>query len=157
MDASYLCSERRDINRRWPEQNAKVNLHPSFQLPPGALLPHNIQIPNGFDDRLCCYPVFWTQNALARVRGLPELKCQTRHARGFQGWVPVRPVLFRFDRHLFIPSLRHVDSAQMYGNEAQVADAVRASGLDRGDVFISAYILVLSLNAQVELRNSIYV
>jgi len=32
---------------------------------------------------------------------------------------------------------RHVDSAQVYRNEAQVADAVRESGLDRGEVFIS--------------------
>jgi len=32
---------------------------------------------------------------------------------------------------------RHVDSAQVYKNEAQVADAVRESGLDRAEVFIS--------------------
>jgi len=33
----------------------------------------------------------------------------------------------------------HVDSAQVYRNEAQVAEAVRESGLDRGEVFISAF------------------
>ncbi len=32
---------------------------------------------------------------------------------------------------------RHVDSAQVYKNEAQVADAVRESGLDRAKVFKS--------------------
>lgn len=32
---------------------------------------------------------------------------------------------------------RHVDSAQMYGNEVEVGDAVRASGLNRSEVFIS--------------------
>ncbi|KII91993.1 hypothetical protein PLICRDRAFT_695476 [Plicaturopsis crispa FD-325 SS-3] len=32
---------------------------------------------------------------------------------------------------------RHVDSAQTYRNEAQVGDAVRKSGLDRADVFIT--------------------
>lgn len=32
---------------------------------------------------------------------------------------------------------RHVDSAQWYENEAQVGDAVRESGLDREDVFVS--------------------
>lgn len=31
----------------------------------------------------------------------------------------------------------HVDSAQMYKNEAAVGEAVRASGLDREDVFIT--------------------
>ena len=33
---------------------------------------------------------------------------------------------------------RHVDTAEMYGNERQVGEAVRASGLDRGDVFITS-------------------
>ncbi|KIM45209.1 hypothetical protein M413DRAFT_8500 [Hebeloma cylindrosporum] len=43
----------------------------------------------------------------------------------------VRPML-----EAFKVGYRHVDSAQWYGNEAQVADAVRESGLDRGDVFV---------------------
>ena len=30
---------------------------------------------------------------------------------------------------------RHIDTAQMYGNESEVGEAVRASGLDRADVF----------------------
>jgi 2,5-diketo-D-gluconate reductase A len=33
---------------------------------------------------------------------------------------------------------RHIDTAQMYRNEKGVGDAVRASGLDRGDVFITS-------------------
>jgi 2,5-diketo-D-gluconate reductase A len=33
---------------------------------------------------------------------------------------------------------RHIDTAQMYGNERQVGEAVRASGLDRGDVFVTS-------------------
>ena len=32
---------------------------------------------------------------------------------------------------------RHIDTAQMYGNEKEVGEAVRASGLDRADVFIT--------------------
>jgi 2,5-diketo-D-gluconate reductase A len=32
---------------------------------------------------------------------------------------------------------RHIDTAQMYGNEAEVGAAVRKSGLDRGDVFLT--------------------
>src|SRR3954469_13032546 len=32
---------------------------------------------------------------------------------------------------------RHVDTAAAYGNEAQVGEAIRASGLDRGEVFIT--------------------
>jgi 2,5-diketo-D-gluconate reductase A len=33
---------------------------------------------------------------------------------------------------------RHIDTAQMYGNETQVGEAVRASGVDRADVFITS-------------------
>ena len=33
---------------------------------------------------------------------------------------------------------RHVDTAQMYGNEAGVGRAVRAAGLDRDDVFVTS-------------------
>jgi 2,5-diketo-D-gluconate reductase A len=33
---------------------------------------------------------------------------------------------------------RHIDTAQMYGNEKEVGEAVRASGLDRSDVFITS-------------------
>ena len=32
---------------------------------------------------------------------------------------------------------RHIDTATMYGNEAEVGRAVRDSGLDRGEVFIT--------------------
>ena len=33
---------------------------------------------------------------------------------------------------------RHIDTAEMYGNERQVGEAVRASGLDRGEVFVTS-------------------
>ncbi len=33
---------------------------------------------------------------------------------------------------------RHIDTAEMYGNEAGVGEAIRRSGLDRGDVFVTS-------------------
>jgi 2,5-diketo-D-gluconate reductase A len=33
---------------------------------------------------------------------------------------------------------RHIDTAQMYGNEAEVGEALRESGLSRGEVFITS-------------------
>src|SRR3954453_15038528 len=33
---------------------------------------------------------------------------------------------------------RHIDTAEMYGNERGVGDAVRASGLDRADVWVTS-------------------
>jgi 2,5-diketo-D-gluconate reductase A len=33
---------------------------------------------------------------------------------------------------------RHIDTAQMYGNEREVGEAIAKSGLDRGDVFVTS-------------------
>jgi 2,5-diketo-D-gluconate reductase A len=33
---------------------------------------------------------------------------------------------------------RHIDTAEMYGNERQVGEALRESGLDRGEVFVTS-------------------
>jgi len=33
---------------------------------------------------------------------------------------------------------RHIDTAEMYGNEKQVGEAVRASGIDRADLFVTS-------------------
>src|SRR5712691_3052846 len=33
---------------------------------------------------------------------------------------------------------RHIDTAQMYGNERGVGEAIAKSGLDRGDVFVTS-------------------
>ncbi|SCF41275.1 2,5-diketo-D-gluconate reductase A [Micromonospora purpureochromogenes] len=33
---------------------------------------------------------------------------------------------------------RHIDTAEMYGNEAEVGEAVRTSGLDRAEVFVTS-------------------
>jgi 2,5-diketo-D-gluconate reductase A len=40
--------------------------------------------------------------------------------------------------HALQVGYRHIDTAQMYGNEKQVGQAVTQSGLDRGDVFITS-------------------
>ena len=40
-------------------------------------------------------------------------------------------------RHAIEAGYRHIDTAEAYGNEAQVGQAVRASGLDRSEFFIT--------------------
>ncbi len=34
---------------------------------------------------------------------------------------------------------RHVDTAQMYKNEKETADAIRESGIDREEIFVSKF------------------
>lgn len=40
--------------------------------------------------------------------------------------------------HALEVGYRHIDTAEMYGNERQVGEAVRESGLDRADVYITS-------------------
>jgi 2,5-diketo-D-gluconate reductase A len=40
--------------------------------------------------------------------------------------------------HALEVGYRHIDTAQMYGNERQVGEAMRASGLDRAEVFVTS-------------------
>jgi 2,5-diketo-D-gluconate reductase A len=40
--------------------------------------------------------------------------------------------------HALEAGYRHVDTAEMYGNEKEVGEAIRASGLDRGDVYLTS-------------------
>jgi 2,5-diketo-D-gluconate reductase A len=44
-----------------------------------------------------------------------------------------RAVLFALEA-----GYRHIDTAEMYGNEKEVGEAVRASGLDRSEVFVTS-------------------
>jgi 2,5-diketo-D-gluconate reductase A len=41
-------------------------------------------------------------------------------------------------RHALQVGYRHIDTAEMYGNEAEVAEGIRAAGIDRADVFITS-------------------
>ena len=47
---------------------------------------------------------------------------------------------------------RHVDSAQVYRNEAEVAEAIRASGVPREDIFVSKCRNYLLLGIRAYLR-----
>ena len=39
--------------------------------------------------------------------------------------------------HALEAGYRHIDTAQMYGNEAGVGEAIRASGVDRGELYVT--------------------
>jgi 2,5-diketo-D-gluconate reductase A len=40
--------------------------------------------------------------------------------------------------HALEVGYRHIDTAEMYGNEREVGEGIRQSGLDRGDVFVAS-------------------
>jgi 2,5-diketo-D-gluconate reductase A len=63
-------------------------------------------------------------------RAIPQL--------GFGVWQIDPEDTGRAVAHALDIGYRHIDTAQMYGNERQVGEAVRASGLDRADVFITS-------------------
>ena len=50
---------------------------------------------------------------------------------------------------------RHIDTAQAYGNEESVGEALRRSGIPRQDVFITTKFLPSHENATTELENSL--
>jgi len=45
---------------------------------------------------------------------------------------------FHRDRHTLEVGYRHIDTAEMYGNEREVGQAISRSGLDRSDVFVTS-------------------
>ena len=52
----------------------------------------------------------------------------------------------------FDAGYRHIDTAIAYGNEAEIGEAVRASGLPRADVFVTSKIPAEQLGADAMLR-----
>ena len=60
---------------------------------------------------------------------MPLVGFGTWQLRGSRGYEALRQAL--------AAGYRHIDTATMYGNEAEVGRAVRDSGLDRRDVFIT--------------------
>jgi 2,5-diketo-D-gluconate reductase B len=50
--------------------------------------------------------------------------------------------VLRIVPHALKVGFRHVDTAQIYGNEAEVGDAIAGSGMSRGDIFLTTKVWV---------------
>jgi 2,5-diketo-D-gluconate reductase A len=78
---------------------------------------------------------------MSRVAAVPMIRLNdgnTIPQLGFGVFQIPPPETARAVSHALEVGYRHLDTAEMYANERGVGDAVRASGLDRADVFITS-------------------
>jgi diketogulonate reductase-like aldo/keto reductase len=66
-----------------------------------------------------------------------EIKGARVPALGFGTWQLSGRGCTEAVRHALELGYRHIDSAQMYGNESEVGRAIRDSGVARGDIFLT--------------------
>ncbi|MBB3312858.1 diketogulonate reductase-like aldo/keto reductase [Rhizobium sp. BK196] len=63
-------------------------------------------------------------------------------ALGFGTFRMPGPDAERMVSHVLANGYRHIDTAQIYGNEAEVGDGIRRSGVARGDIFLTTKVWV---------------
>ncbi|KAA3500543.1 aldo/keto reductase [Rhizobium rhizogenes] len=63
-------------------------------------------------------------------------------ALGFGTFRIPGPDVLRIVPHALKAGFRHIDTAQIYGNEAEVGEAIAASGVARGDIFLTTKVWV---------------
>jgi len=58
---------------------------------------------------------------------------------GFGTWqIPSGDIAYNSVKEALEAGYRHIDTAQAYGNEASVGQAIRDSGIDRGEIFVTS-------------------
>lgn len=63
-------------------------------------------------------------------------------ALGFGTWKLEGDDAVRMVRHALSAGYRHIDTAQIYGNEAEVGEALKTSGVPRQDIFLTTKVWV---------------
>ena len=63
-------------------------------------------------------------------------------ALGFGTWKLLGDDAVRMVRHALAAGYRHIDTAQIYDNEAEVGEAIKTSGVPRQDVFLTTKVWV---------------
>lgn len=69
-------------------------------------------------------------------------------ALGFGTWRLEGDVATRMVRHALGVGYRHIDTAQIYGNEAAVGRGIQASGVPRQDIFLTTKVWVRNLKTE---------
>ena len=58
---------------------------------------------------------------------------------GFGTWqIPPGDITYNSVKEALKAGYRHIDTAQAYGNEASVGQAIRDSGIDRSEIFVTS-------------------
>jgi diketogulonate reductase-like aldo/keto reductase len=68
------------------------------------------------------------------------VKDMTVPALGFGTWALSGNAAYQATRMVLDLGYRHIDTAQIYGNEAEIGRAIRDSGLPRGEIFLTTKI-----------------
>jgi len=69
-----------------------------------------------------------------------EIKGVTVPALGFGTWALSGDGAYRATRQALDLGYRHIDTAQIYGNEAEIGRAIRDSGISRAEIFLTTKI-----------------
>ena len=77
-------------------------------------------------------------NAATTIPSLPLNDGRSIPQLGFGTWLVEQPDAARVVGEALEAGYRHVDTAQMYGNEKGVGDAIQHSGLNRGAIFLTS-------------------
>src|SRR5881392_417268 len=81
------------------------------------------------------------QEPRERTTAVPTIDLNDGHAIPQLGFgvfqIPPRDTAEAVTKALEV-GYRHIDTAEMYGNERGVGEAIRAFGLDRGEVFVTS-------------------
>jgi 2,5-diketo-D-gluconate reductase B len=76
-----------------------------------------------------------------------SVKGVTVPALGFGTWALSGNVAYQATRIALDLGYRHIDTAQIYGNEAEIGRAIRDSGIPRGEIFLTTKIAPGNLHA----------
>lgn len=76
-----------------------------------------------------------------------SVKNMTVPALGFGTWALAGNVAYRATRMALDLGYRHIDTAQIYGNETEIGPAIRDSGIARSEIFLTTKIAPSNLGA----------
>ena len=82
-----------------------------------------------------------------------EVQQEKVPALGYGTYELTGPACVEGVAHALELGYRHIDTAEAYGNEAEVGEGIRRSGVDRGEIFLTTKVWYTDLARETVLRN----